>query len=56
MFQLQERLVNFKSKFGLHCLGRDRAFRRFWVFDSVPGLFVEHDDGEVRIGIPLNLL
>ena len=54
MFQLQERLVNFKSKFGLHCLGRDRAFRRFWVFDSVPGLFVEHDDGEVRIGFPLN--
>ena len=44
---IQERLVNFKSKFGLHCLGRDRAFRRFWVFDSVPGLFVEHDDGEV---------
>ena len=39
--------MNFKSKFGLHCLGRDRAFRRFWVFDSVPGLFVEHDDGEV---------
>merc|ERR1719193_1757273 len=45
--EIQERLVNFKSKFGLHCLGRDRAFRRFWVFDSVPGLFVEHDDGEV---------
>ena len=39
--------MNFKSKFGLHCLGRDRAFRRFWVFDSVPGLFVEHDDNEV---------
>ena len=56
VFQLQERLVNFKSKFGLHCLGRDRAFRRFWVFDSVPGLFVEHDDGEVRIGFPLKLL
>merc|ERR1711962_1615812 len=45
--EIQERLVNFKSKFGLHCLGRDRAFRRFWVFDSVPGLFVEHDDNEV---------
>ena len=22
----------------------------------MPGLFVEHDDGEVRIGFPLNLL
>ena len=35
----------------MHCLGRDRAFRRFWVFDSVPGIFVEHDDdlvGECR--------
>merc|ERR1712012_299029 len=45
--EIQERLVNFKSKFGLHCLGRDRAFRRFWVFDSVPGLFVEHDDDDI---------
>lgn len=24
-------------------LGVDRAFRRFWLFTSVPGLFVEHD-------------
>merc|ERR1719297_90446 len=35
----------------VQCLGRDRAFRRFWVFDSVPGVFVEHDDdtiGECR--------
>ena len=48
---IQERLVNFKSKFGLHCLGRDRAFRRFWVFDSVPGLFVEHDDSEVKLAL-----
>lgn len=24
-------------------LGLDRAFRRFWMFSSLPGLFVEHD-------------
>jgi len=25
-------------------LGRDRTFRRYWVFRSVPGLFVENDE------------
>ncbi|KAJ4446340.1 hypothetical protein ANN_13035 [Periplaneta americana] len=25
-------------------LGSDRAYRRFWVFSSLPGLFVEHDE------------
>lgn len=25
-------------------LGRDRAFRRFWILESLPGVFVEHDD------------
>lgn len=25
-------------------LGTDRAHRRFWVFSSLPGLFVEHYD------------
>ena len=39
-----------QGRSGLHCLGRDRAFRRFWVFDAVPGLFVEHDDSEVGAG------
>ena len=29
------------------CLGRDRAYRRFWVLESIPGLFVEHDDDNV---------
>ena len=25
-------------------LGRDRAYRRFWTFKSIPGVFVEHND------------
>jgi bromodomain adjacent to zinc finger domain protein 1A len=25
-------------------IGTDRAYRRFWVFSSLPGLFVEHDE------------
>lgn len=25
------------------CLGSDRAYRTYWLFESLPGLFVEHD-------------
>lgn len=25
------------------CLGMDRAYRTYWLFESLPGLFVEHD-------------
>ena len=25
-------------------LGRDRAYRRYWVFNSISGLFVENDE------------
>ncbi len=39
----------------VHCLGRDRAYRRFWVFDSLPGIFVEHDDDNVSFSRFLSL-
>ena len=29
------------------CLGRDRTFRRYWIFQSVPGLFVEDDEDQI---------
>ena len=35
------------NKFGPQCLGRDRAYRRYWKLESCPGLFVEHDDDYV---------
>merc|ERR1712242_22809 len=44
-------LSDYQRSVSIQCLGRDRAFRRFWVFDSIPGIFVEHDDdliGECR--------
>ena len=35
------------GKSGRTFLGRDRAFRRYWLTESVPGLYVEHDDDTV---------
>lgn len=34
------------------CLGRDRAYRRFWILESLPGLYVEHDDDTVGVCLP----
>merc|ERR1719220_2471253 len=42
--ELQAALSDYQRSFSVQCLGRDRAYRRFWVFESVPGVFVEHDD------------
>ena len=42
--QLLTRLSELQTKAGMSLLGRDRAYRRFWVVDALPGLFVEHDD------------
>ncbi|CAG0901953.1 unnamed protein product [Darwinula stevensoni] len=42
-----------KATFNISYLGRDRAYRRFWVFSSIPGLFVEHDDDYVGLCLPV---
>lgn len=42
--ELNKAIADYQRGVSVQCLGRDRAFRRFWVFDSVPGVFVEHDD------------
>jgi len=41
---LNKAIADYQRGVSVQCLGRDRAYRRFWVFDSVPGVFVEHDD------------
>lgn len=33
-----------QSIYGVHPIGRDRSYRRYWLFQSLPGLFVEQDD------------
>ncbi|CAL8080599.1 unnamed protein product [Orchesella dallaii] len=45
--ELQEKLQKHERRIGLHPYGRDRAFRRYWGFQTVAGLFVEHDDEHV---------
>ena len=41
------RVAELANSFGPVCLGRDRAYRRFWKLESCPGLFVEHNDDEL---------
>lgn len=38
-----------ERKLGGHPLGRDRAYRRYWTFNSINGFFVENDDEFVGV-------
>ena len=49
---LLDRISDLTAKSGRTFLGRDRAYRRYWVSDSVPGLYVEHDDENVGECLP----
>ena len=42
--ELAGKVSDLASKAGMSLLGRDRAYRRYWLIDTIPGLFVEHDD------------
>ena len=50
--QLASKVADLQSKACLSFLGRDRAYRRYWVIDTLPGLFVEHDDDTVGPCMP----
>ncbi|GLG96446.1 Nucleosome-remodeling factor subunit NURF301 [Gryllus bimaculatus] len=41
------RLRSLSMNFNLFPIGRDRAHRRFWVFSSLPGLYVENNPFEI---------
>ena len=45
--QLMELSEQLQYASAIFPLGLDRTFRRYWVFRSVPGLFVEDDDENV---------
>ena len=49
---LSDRISDLTAKSGRTFLGRDRAYRRYWVSDSLPGLYVEHDDDLVGDCLP----
>lgn len=42
--ELTDALQKQERRLGIHPLGQDRAYRRYWMFFSVGGLFVEDDD------------
>jgi len=57
--QLNEVLLNLRiqlrthqSLYAIHPIGRDRAYRRYWLFQSLPGIFVEQDDDYVGKCLP----
>ena len=45
MYQLSKAV----SRSAIQPLGRDRVFRRYWVFKSLRGLFVEDDDPDQHL-------
>lgn len=44
---LAEKVAELQNNVGISFLGRDRAYRRFWVLNTLPGIYVEHDDDNV---------
>ena len=42
--ELLDEILNLSARTNPQPLGMDRAYRRYWVFASVPGLFVEDDE------------
>lgn len=51
---LLEELYQLQIKYSMAPLGRDRYHRRYWIFKSLPGLFVE-DDSNYEIDPPLKI-
>ncbi|XP_059088369.1 bromodomain adjacent to zinc finger domain protein 1A-like [Tigriopus californicus] len=52
--ELKGQVFELQFNAGMNLLGRDRAYRRYWMFGCVPGVFVEHDDDTVGpcMGLP----
>ncbi len=50
--RLVDRVAEMQNACGITFLGRDRAYRRFWALETLPGLFVEHDDDTVGPCLP----
>lgn len=52
LLELRNQLRSNQSVYAIHPIGRDRAYRRYWLFQSLPGLFVEQDDEFVGRCLP----
>ncbi|XP_054713885.1 bromodomain adjacent to zinc finger domain protein 1A-like isoform X2 [Uloborus diversus] len=42
--EIESQIRKLQSSFNISPIGRDRAFRRYWVFPTVPGIFIEDED------------
>lgn len=42
--EIKNSISNLQNDVDAILLGRDRSYRRFWMFKTIPGLFVEDDD------------
>jgi hypothetical protein len=42
--QILEEIHEAQIRYSLAPLGKDRYYRRYWIFRSIPGIFVEDDD------------
>lgn len=42
--EIRSEIRKYQSRYKLEPIGVDRAFRRYYIFESLPGLFVEHND------------
>lgn len=40
----RRQIREYESQYGVKPIGRDRAYRRYWLFNSISGLFIEQDD------------
>lgn len=52
LLDIRTQLRSNQSVYAIHPIGRDRAYRRYWLFQSLPGLFVEQDDEYVGRCLP----
>lgn len=52
LLDIRINLRNNQSVYAIHPIGRDRAYRRYWLFQSLPGLFVEQEDEYVGKCLP----
>lgn len=52
LLAIRTNLRSTQSIYGVHPIGRDRGYRRYWLFQSLPGLFVEQDDDYVGQCLP----
>ena len=45
--ELLKKVIDLQHKLSISPLGRDRTFRRYWMFQSIPGLFIEDQEEHV---------